>query len=154
MSRLRRWGARAAAVVASLGLAAAAVAPIPEAAADEGEQRYEVEVEMSELAVNTKGDMALIVAAQNGWTIDRSFAATLEVDPKVGDEALVARKTTYRRKDATIDEEGSELRWTVTFAAKKAGSHRVKMKASFQVCREKECHQQVSELELKVVVKD
>ncbi|MEQ9319951.1 MAG: hypothetical protein RIF41_12380 [Polyangiaceae bacterium] len=153
MSRLRRWGARAVLAAASLGLAAAASGPIREAAAEEGAQRYQVKVEMTEMAVDTKGDLTLVVAAQNDWAIDPKFAATLEVDPKVGDDVLVARKTKYGRKDAELAEEGAELRWTVTFAAKKAGRHRVKMKATFQVCRERECHEQISELELQVVVK-
>jgi len=141
--------------MAALGLscAALAVGPVTEAAADEGDKRYEVKVEMTELAVNTRGDMTLIVATQNGWTIDPKYAATLEVDPKVGDEVLVARKTKYRRKDAELNDDASELRWKVTFAAKKPGNHRVKMKATFQVCKEKECHEQISELELKVPVK-
>lgn len=138
---------------ASLGWFAMAGGPVAVAAAEEGEERYQVKVEMTELTVNTKGDLTLVVAGQNGFVIDPKFAATLEVDPKVGDDVLVARKTTYRRKDATVADDGSELRWTVTFAAKKAGSHRVKMKATFQVCRDEECHQQISELELKVVVK-
>ena len=138
---------------ASLGLAVAATGTIPQAAAEEGEDRYQVKVEMTELTVDSKGDLVFVVAAQNGWAIDPKFAATLRVVPKVGDDVLVARKTTYRRKDAELAEDGAELRWTVTFAAKKAGRHRVKMKATFQVCREEECHEQISELELQVVVK-
>lgn len=130
---------------------------LPEASADDapadGQRRYTVEVEMTEMSVDTQGELTLVVAADNGFSIDPQFAHELTFIPEVGDEVLAARKTKYRKKDATIADEGKELRWTVGMTAKKAGQHPVKLKTSFQVCRKKECHHETSELRLKVVVK-
>jgi hypothetical protein len=135
------------------------VAPLPEAAAedaptDDANRRYTAKVEMTEMSVNSRDELTLVIAGDNGFTIDPQFAHELTFRPEVGDEVLVARKTKYRKKDAEIAEDGSELRWKVSLMAKKAGKHPVTLKASFQVCRKKECHHEITELRLKVVVKD
>jgi hypothetical protein len=151
------------AVALVIGLGWGAVWPTPDAnAADaladgpmadgQGQQRFSIRAEMTEMTVNSQGELTLIVAGANGWTVDPKFASEFWVMPEVGDEVLVARKSKYTRKDATVGED-KDLRLTVGLMAKKAGKHPVKLKASFQVCKKDSCSSQTAELRLKVTVK-
>ena len=131
-------------------------APIP--TADEGEpERYRFSAQVPELEVNTRGEVRIGVEAATDYLLDRQYPFELSFVPQVGDEVLVAKKTSYKAEDGHWGKDDKSLGWTVEVMARKAGSHPVSAKIKLRVCNKDpdlaDCVVADAEMRLVVVVK-
>jgi hypothetical protein len=117
-------------------------------------QRFSVRAEARELEVNTKTDVRVVIEAAEGHAIDPEYPAELHFVPEVGDEVLATKRSRLGRKDASYAEDGKSLSWTLEVTGRRVGEHPARMKMRFSVCEQDgKCHDEKSELRMKIVVK-